>query len=358
MSFCLSDDQEQLFEAIECFSVEQCDDGVRRRAFEGQGHDPGFWQGLGELGVLGLGVAEQHGGMGLGLLELALAAEALGYAGAPGPFLGHALAALTIDIAGSETQKAKWLPRLAAGEVIGSIALGEPGSRWSPADWQACFENGRISGTKTRVLDPGAAGLLVVGLAEGELALVARPAAGVQVTELDVTDRTRRLCDIVFSEAPAERLTESPGAIDRVIDAGLVLLAADAFGGGRRVLDMSVAYACMREQFGMPIGRFQALKHQLAQIALDIEPLRGLYWYAAHAWDQLPEERSRMAAMAKAHACDRFTAAARAAVEAHGGIGYTWEHDIQIWLKRAIFDHAWLGTPATHRSRAAVLAGW
>ena len=141
-------------------------------------------------------------------------------------------------------------------------------------------------------------------------------------------------------------------------DAALVLLAADAFGGATRLVEMSVEYAKTREQFGVTIGHFQALKHQLANMAVDVEPARGLYWYAAHAQDHVPDQAERSAAIAKAHITDRYLQVARDAVEAHGGIGFTWECDVQIWFKRAMFDRAYLGSPALHRERSAQLAGW
>ena len=121
---------------------------------------------------------------------------------------------------------------------------------------------------------------------------------------------------------------------------------------------MSVEYAGTREQFGVTIGHFQALKHQLANMAVDIEPARGLYWYAAHAFDHVPEDAPRYAALAKSHITDRVIQVARDVVEAHGGIGITWECDVQIWFKRAMLDRAWLGVPAVHRERAAALADW
>ena len=141
-------------------------------------------------------------------------------------------------------------------------------------------------------------------------------------------------------------------------DAGLVLLAADAFGGAQQLLEMSVEYAKTRQQFGVTIGSFQGLKHQLANVAVEIEPARGLYWYAAHAFDHVPDESERTAALAKAHLGQVYMQTARDAVEAHGGIGFTWECDVQIYFKRAMFDRAFLGAPSVHRERAAALAGW
>jgi len=131
-----------------------------------------------------------------------------------------------------------------------------------------------------------------------------------------------------------------------------------AFGGASRCLDLAVEYAKTREQFDRPIGAFQALKHQLANMALEIEPARAMYWYAAYTQDHAPAEAARSAALAKAHLTDVFAQAARDAVEAHGGIGYTWEYPLHMWVKRSLFDRAYLGIPAIHRQRAADLAGW
>ena len=137
-----------------------------------------------------------------------------------------------------------------------------------------------------------------------------------------------------------------------------MLLSADAFGGSSKLVETCVEYAGIREQFGRPIGSFQAVKHLLADLAVRTEPSRGLLWYAAYAFDALPEESERTAALAKAHFTDRYIQTARDAVELHGGIGFTWECDVQIWFKRALFDRAYLGTPDYHRERSARIAGW
>ena len=198
-----------------------------------------------------------------------------------------------------------------------------------------------------------------MGLAGGTMAVVERNATGVEIQRIEGADRTRRIGRISFDATPAERL-EGGGvaAAERVRDVGLVLLAADAFGGASKLVDMSVEYAKSREQFGVTIGHFQAHKHQLANMAVEIEPSRALYWYAAHALDHIQDEAPRCAAIAKSHITDRYQQIARDAVEAHGGIGFTWEGDVQIWFKRAMFDRALLGTPREHRDRAANLANW
>ena len=147
-------------------------------------------------------------------------------------------------------------------------------------------------------------------------------------------------------------------AIDRARDAGLVLLAADACGGARRCIDMTVGYVLQREQFGQPIGAFQAVKHQIADVACELEPAVSLWWYAAHAFDHIPDRAERHAALAKARLTDLYDRTTRVATELHGGIGFTWEFDLHLWFRRAVFDRAFLGEAEYHRLRAADLAGW
>jgi alkylation response protein AidB-like acyl-CoA dehydrogenase len=356
--FLLSEDQAQLQAAVRAFACEQADAGARRRAFEGEtGFDADFWSGLMELGVGGIAAPEEAGGMGLGVLELALAAEALGYAGAPGPFLGHVLAVLAIKRFGSPEQRTRWLGPLASGRAIGALAWTEAQDRVRPEAWTSRLLDGAVTGEKRQAPYAELADVTVVGVAGG-FALVEKGAPGQTIKACDVADRTRRLADIAYESTPADPMPAEAAEAGRLVDAALVLLAADAFGGACRLLDMSVEYAKTREQFGGPIGRFQGLKHQLANMAVDVEPARGLYWYAAHAHDKATPDAGRMAALAKAHLADVFMQTARAAIEAHGGIGYTWEYEAQIWFKRAMFDFAFLGAPSRHREYAARLAGW
>lgn len=358
MKFLLSSDQLDLQAAVRDYAGERADAGARRSAFEGEtGFDADFWNGLMALGVGGIGAPVEAGGLGLGLLDVALAAEALGHAAAPGPFLGHMLAIHAIMLCGSDEQKRRWLPRLATGEAIGTIALAERDDRLRPSDWEARIGEGLLAGEKRDVLYPDLADLTVVGVADG-FVLVERAAAGQELAPRDGADRTRRLAHVTYTATPADPMPAPPETAERVVDAALVLLAADAFGGASRLLEASTEYAKSREQFGGPIGRFQGLKHQLANMAVEVEPARGLYWYAAHAYDSQAPDAPRVAALAKAHLGDVFMQTARAAVEAHGGVGYTWDYHVQIWFKRAMFDFAYLGAPSRQRERAAQLAGW
>ncbi len=358
MNFDLSDEQRLLQETVGQFMENECPAPVLRQIFEGEtGFEPTLWKGMVELGLAGLHLPDEYGGAGLEMIDLALVAEALGTAGAPGPFLGHSLASLAILLGGSDEQKRAWLPRLATGDAIGSVALAEVGGLWQPEEWTLAAGD-RLSGTKLHVPQASLAEVIVVGVAGGDLVLVERAGDGIEVRPIDGVDRSRRLDELVFQGASFDPLPHGRAAAPRVRDAGLVLLAADAFAAGDRLVQMCVEYAKTREQFGVTIGHFQALKHQLADLAVESEPSRALYWYAAHAFDHIPDEAPRAAALAKSHICERSMQIARAAVEAHGGIGFTWECDVQIWFKRAMFDRAFLGTPTVHRERVAQLAGW
>ena len=359
MYFGLSDEQKLLQATLREFAAKQLPPARLRRIFdEGSGFDAALWRAAAEVGVQGLALPQRFGGAGQELLDLALAFEVLGETALPGPFLGHALASLALLLGGSETQRERWLPRLAAGEAIGSVAFGEPGDAWTPETWALDTTGGALRGRKCCVEGAGAADLLVVGSAGGALWLVLAGAKGLRVEPVDSLDRTRPLFDLGLDGTPAEELPGGREASHAVMDAARVLLAADAFGAAWKLLRMTVDYALVREQFGMRIAQFQAVKHQLANLAAETEPMRGLVWYAAHAWDHLPGERAREAAVAKAHVTERALHVGRSAVELHGGIGFTWECDVQFWVKRTMFDRAWLGSPRAHRERVAQLADW
>jgi alkylation response protein AidB-like acyl-CoA dehydrogenase len=357
MNFGISEEQEMLQETVRSFAENECPATRLREIFDGdEGHDPNHWNGLVEMGIGGLAIPEQYGGAGLELIDLALVAEVLGAYAMPGPFLGHSLAGLAIALGGSEEQKERWLPRLASGDVLGTVALGEDGSQWEPESAKLTVESGQVSGAKSFVPNGALADLVVVGLAGGRLGLVETTATGVSFQDTEGVDRSRRLDRLTLDQAPCEELAKAVGP--RVRDAGLVLLAADSFGGAWKLVEMSTEYAKTRKQFGQIIGQFQAVKHKLSDMVLEVEPCRGLYWYAAHAFDHLPEDSERAAALAKSHVSERYMSVARDAVEVHGGIGFTWECDVQMWFKRAIFNRTFLGDTMSQRRRLAKLKGW
>jgi alkylation response protein AidB-like acyl-CoA dehydrogenase len=355
MDFSLTEEQELLQDTVRGFVARECPPQTVRAIFDGADQlVPGLWKGLRELGVTGLVIPESHGGAGLELLELALVAEELGRGAVPVPFLGHALATLALARGASAAQQSAWLPRLASGEIRATAALAEDG-HWLPSQWQVELANGRVSGRKQLVPEADGADLYVVGCRGGGLALVeAGPAA--RVTPEPTLDRGRPLAALELDGAPAALLDGADAA--QLVDAGCVLLAADAFGAAHQLVRATAAYLKTRQQFGQPIAQFQAVKHQLANMALEVDPTRGLWWYAAHAFDHVPAEASRAAALAKAHITERAQHVARDAVEAHGGIGFTWESDVHIWFKRVMFDRLWLGAPELHRERFAALQGW
>ncbi|KQZ62340.1 hypothetical protein ASD67_12370 [Sphingopyxis sp. Root1497] len=292
--------------------------------------DRASWDALMALGLGGTLAPDS----GMGLLEAALVCEVVGEAAAPGPLIGQLLAVAAV--AHSDNGAAKThLETLASGEKLATLVHG--GSVFVPCARAADF-------------------FLIVDREVG-VRLVAAAEAAIEAVK--AADRSRPVSKVAIPADAGETLfAASDPMTGRLADAALVLVAADALGGAQKVTDMSVAYATEREQFGQPIGRFQALKHQLAHMALDVEPARALLWYAAYAWDAGLPDAPRAAAMAKAHLCDIYVRSTRAAVAAHGGIGYTWEYGLHYWFRRAAFDRAWLGSPAAHRARAAVLAGW
>jgi alkylation response protein AidB-like acyl-CoA dehydrogenase len=357
VNFLLSDDQIALQDTLRSLLAHECAPRRVHAVIDGPGgFDEALWRKLVEFGVTGISIPQSHGGLGLRMIDLAIVAELLGEYAAPVPFLGHALACLAVTFGGSDAQKARWLPRMASGELLGTVALGEGAARWLPAQW-TLGGGGVLNGVKHLVPNAAEAELLVVGVAGGGLSIV-EGRAGIETDRIDAVDRTRPVDRTKFTDVRGEPLEYGGEAASKLVDSAAVLLAADAFGGASHCVSMAVEYAKVREQFGVPIGSFQGLKHQLANMALAVEPARGLFWYAAHALDALPDTASHAAAQAKAHVCDVYLQATRDTVEAHGGIGFTWEHDAHIYLKRAMFDWAWLGQPARHRLRAAALAGW
>ena len=347
MDFDLSEEQRLLEQSIDSFCAGSFPLSRVRDCYEAQ---MGPLDDLGALRLSEILIPEAYGGGGGTVLDVAVAAERLGAAAAPGPFLGHVLAGYAIAVAGSDEQRARWLPRLAAGERRATIAVGEPGDRWAVDELM--MGGSRLVGEKRYVLVGDGVDLAVVVLADG-LAVVEFGADGVTAASADVLDRTRPMACLAFDGPQHERLAGGAEAAERVLQLGAVLIAADAYGGAARCLDLAVAYSQAREQFGTTIAHFQAVQHQLADMAVDILPSRGMYWYAAHALDRATDDASGFASLAKAHITERYIAAARRTIEVHGGIGYTWESDLHFYLRRAVFDRAYLGSPEMHRQRRA-----
>ena len=357
MKFKLTEDQLALQDMLRrIVTSAEAHDGLRAVIDDEAAFDTALWQRLAEFGALGIVVPEAHGGAGLTIVELGLLTEVLGYAGVPVPFFGHVLASLAIATAGSEEQQARLLPALAQGTQIATIALeGDRG--WGPGNWTLAGEN-TVTGRLANVPHGMQADLLVFGRAGGGLGVLDLTNDQVARRAMDGLDRTRPLAVIEMDGAPTETLSADDKTGGLVYDAALALLAADAFGGASRCLEMAIEYGNLREAFGAKLTQFQGYKHQLANFALDVEPCRGLYWHAIYSCANLPERAPHAAALAKAHIGETFARVSRLAIELHGGIGFTWEHDAHIWMKRAMFDYAWGGGSSLHLRRAADLAGW
>ena len=359
MEFGLSEEQKLLQETVRSFVSKECPVTKLREIFDGElGTELALWKGLSEMGIAGLAISEDHGGAGMEVLDLALVSEVLGEGALPTPFLGHSLAGLAIEAGGSDEQKSRWLPRLASGDALGTVAFGELDNRWQPEEWTTQASGSRVTGTKRFVPNGSLSDVVVVGVAGGGLVLIEKEAKGVTCETMDGIDRTRGVCELILDEAPCESLPNGAAASRRVRDAALVLLAADSFGAAWKLIRMTIDYTGTREQFGTPLTQFQSVKHEIANMATDVEQTRAVYWYAAHALDHLPDDSAHAAAIAKAHITDRAMEAARSAFELHGGIGFTWECDVQMWFKRCMFNRAFLGTPEVHRERSAQLSGW
>jgi alkylation response protein AidB-like acyl-CoA dehydrogenase len=361
MDFGLSDEQRLLDDTVRRFLTERLPIArVRALRDAGEGFDAGAWKELAALGVVGCLVPEELGGAGLGVLDAAVIAAALGHGASPLPFLGPCvLAPLLLRALGSPAQQQAWLPRLAAGEARLAVAAAERVERRQDAGVRE--EAGRLHGVALFVADGvGADGFLVS--CGDDLWLVPAGAPGLEVAPLPTLDATRTLAELRFAGArPVERVGPAGGAgpaLERALDAARVAIAADLLGCCDRALELAVAYAMERRQFDRPIASFQAVKHLCAEMAAAIEPARALVWYAAHAQDALPAEAALDAALAKAHLAEVATFVVRTATEVHGGIGFTDACDLQFWFKRAALGRQLLGGPAWLRARAAALQGW
>lgn len=326
-------------------------------ARSGSGFDEALWRGLVELGLAGVLVPERHGGAGLGMFEAALAAEALGYFAAPVPVAGTVvMAPLAFLRSGRDDAQAVWLPRIAAGTARFCVAFERHAG--GAGDGEVARRDGRLSGRLRGGLDFGGSTHVLAVLRDGALAVLPADGPGVRASGQPSLDRTRPVGLVELMDAPAEILTTGEGRALSVLDAGRIMLAADTLGAGQRMLDRAVAHAQEREQFGRPIGSFQAIKHMCAEMATMLEPCRALVWYAAYAHDALPDEARLAACHAKAHLAEVGREVSRMATEVHGGMGFTDELGLHHWFKRISANRQLLGGPERCRQDAAALQGW
>lgn len=336
-------------------------EAVRHWMASEDGFDPAVWRVTAEqLGLTGLAVPEEYGGAGGGPAELGVVLEETGRALLPSPFFATvALAGQALTEAGPDA--ARWLAGIADGSLTATLAVAEEAGSWRPDDVSAIVAGGKLSGTKMFVIDGASAALLlVIARDEAGLGLFAVEGATPQVTRtrLDTLDPTRRLGRLDFDGAPAMRVG-SPGEdfVRRVLDLAVVALAAEQVGGAQACLDAAVEYAKVRVQFGRPIGTFQAIKHKCADVLLRVESARSAARHAAAIAAGDPAELPVAAALAAAYCAEAYTYAAKENIQIHGGIGYTWEHDAHLHLRRAKSSEQLFGAPAAHRARLAALTG-
>ena len=334
MNFDLTDEQQEIKStAREFLGARFKPDKVRELA-ESRSYDDDLWRQIADLGWPGIAIDEADGGQGLGMIELALLLEEGGYACAPTPLLGSAGAALVISAAGSDDQRSEWLPKLAPGEATGAFGGFDHGP------------GGEVE--STLFCDLPTADVVVTFHHGG--AFVA-PASELDFEAVEVIDATRSYG--VISEPAGEPL---PGDVDAGRDRLAVAIAAELVGIGQRAMEMAVEYARERHQFGRPIGSYQGVAHRCAAMLLAVEESRSLTYFAAWAADAEPESLPLGAAMAAARAGDAAWEITSSALQVFGGIGFTWEHDLQFWLKRSRLAGRMLGTPREHRERVAELA--
>ncbi len=376
MDFGFNEEQELLRSTARKFLENECSsEFVRKRMAEPAGVTDEFWAKVAEQGWLGLVYPEEYGGSGLGFVDLTVLMEEMGRAVMPGPFVSTVLlGGLTILEAGSVAQRKAWLPKIAAGHAKSTLAWTEPSGRWDPAavSTAATPASGgwRISGTKLFVPDAHLADVLVVVARSAEsknpdegigLFLVTTGTPGLEVKLLPTMDQTRKLCEVTLNDVrvEADAVLGTPGGgwspLSRVVERATVGLCAEMCGGGQRVLDMTVDYAKIRVAFGRPIGSYQGVKHRAADMLVEVENAKSLTYYAAWAVDENAPEAPLAASMAKAYCSDAFRRVSAAGIQLHGGIGFTWEHDLHLYFKRAKSSEFTFGDATYHRERVAQL---
>jgi alkylation response protein AidB-like acyl-CoA dehydrogenase len=356
MKFQLTDEQRALQDAVRSYLRDKFGQQQVRDLYENPGTDgvpADLWRAVGEQGWLAVLVPEEHDGIGLGLLDAAVIARAFGAGTVPGPWLGTLLVGEAVRLAGSDAQRKSLLPRLAAGELKGAVALLKNGSSPTPAGAPATASGGTLSGRLELVEYAGVADLLVVAAQDG-LYLV--DPAHATITAHEALDRTVRLNTVVLDNAPADRLENStPVVHQELLDRAAVLVANDLVGIARKALSDTVEYDKTRVQFGKPVGSFQAIKHDLADIHLAVTMAEHAATYAAYAFDIDAPDKQLAASIAKAKAADTASTSTGAMIQYHGGIGYTWEHDSHFYLKRSKRLEYQYGDAAQHRERIAQL---
>lgn len=345
MEFAFTQEQQMIGDTARAFFAENATSERTRRAMAGDGVDHTLWQAFGsELGLAGIALPEAYGGAGLGMLEFALVAEAAGAHVAALPLLSHMMASRAIAAGGSDAQKDEWLARLASGEVVGACAGSD----------ELAINDNAVSGIFELVPHGASSRLLILGGPQGAW-IFRSDAPGLSVTPLTTMDQTRPFARVTLDRVQGEPLADAKAAMQAAREAGWICLAAEALGGAQACLDRTVAYARERVQFGRPIGSFQAYKHRLADMMIEIEQARSAVYWAACTVDEASSEARIALPAAKSFCADTYFMCAANMIQLHGGIGFTWEHDAHLFFKRARSIQTMLGNGNFHREQVARL---
>ena len=370
MNFAFTEEQEELRKTVRAFlDSKSPETAVRAQMETEQGFDKAVWEQMGsQMGLMGLHIPEEFGGMGFSYVELGVVLEEMGRALLCAPYFSTVvLAANTLLQSGDDAAKKKYLPGIAAGETIATLACTEPSGKWDEAGvtMKASGSGSKftLDGTKMFVIDGHTASLIIVAArtAKGvSLFAVDGNAKGLTRTALSTMDQTRKQAKLEFKGVEAELIgTDGKGweVLSKVFDLAAVALAAEQVGGAQKVLEMAVEYAKVRVQFGRPIGSFQAIKHKCADMLLEVESAKSAAYYGMWCASEMNEELASVASLSKAYCSEAYFHAAAENIQIHGGIGFTWEHPAHLYFKRAKSSELLFGDPAYHREQLAQRIG-
>ncbi len=367
MNFAFSEEQEELRKSVRRFLDEKSPVAEVRRLMEtDSGFDPAVWKQMGEqLGLQGLAIPEEFGGSGYSYVELTVVLEEMGKSLLCAPFFSTvALAANALLASGDAAAQSAYLPGIADGSTIATVAFTEANGKWDESGITATASaDGAITGEKMFVIDGQNANLIIVAARSAagvSLYAVEAGAPGMTVTALATMDQTRKQAKISFEGTPGKLIGTDGGGwatLSKMLDKAAIALAAEQVGGAQKCLEMSVEYAKVRVQFGRPIGSFQAIKHKCADMLLEVESAKSAAYYAGWAAAEDNDEVPVVASLAKAYCSDAYFHASAENIQIHGGIGFTWEHDAHLYFKRAKSSELLLGDPTYHRELLAQRIG-
>ena len=370
MNFAFTEEQEELRKTVRAFlDAKSSETAVREQMETENGFDPAVWSQMGEqMGLQGLVIPEEFGGSGFSFVELGVVLEEMGRALLCAPYFSTVvLAAQALIHSGDSAAKKKYLPGIAAGETIATLATTEPSGKWDESgitmQAKGSGSSFTLSGTKMFVLDGHTASLIIVAARTGKgvsLFAVDGKAKGLTRTALSTMDQTRKQAKLDFNNTPAKLIGEEGkgwNVLAKVMDLVAIGLAAEQVGGAQKVLEMAVEYAKVRVQFGRPIGSFQAIKHKCADMLLEVESAKSAAYYGMWCAAEMNDELPSVASLAKAYCSEAYFHATAENIQIHGGIGFTWEHPAHLYFKRAKSSELMFGDPTYHREMLAQRIG-